>query len=323
MKGKIPNRFILMILFFGFSINGFSWGFFAHQQINKMAVFCLPPELFGFYKTHIDYITQHAVDPDKRRYMVKEEAAKHFIDMDYYEKILPFDTLPRSFAKAAEKYSKDTLFMYGVVTWNVTWVLKDLTEAFRVKDVDRILKISAEIGHYIADAHVPLHSTSNYNGQQTQQQGIHGFLESRLPELFSSDYDFFVGQATYVDNPLAAVWIAVEGSFACLDSIFGFEKSLQHQFKENQRYSFEHKGRNLIKVYSPEYAKAYHHKLQGMVERRMQVAMLCVASFWYTAWVNAGQPELGSFGSPKNSIEEKLPDLELLFDQKMLGREEY
>ncbi len=315
-------RLCFLVMFFGFSPNCFAWGFFAHQQINKMAVFCLPPELFGFYKTHIDFITEHAVDPDKRRYMVKEEASKHFIDMDYYERALPFDTIPRSFKKATEKYSQDSVFANGVVPWNIGWQLKELTEAFRTKNVDRILKLSAELGHYVADAHVPLHTTSNYNGQQTGQQGIHGFLESRLPELFSDDYDYFIGKATYLESPLEASWQAVEGSFACLDSVFGFEKTLQHQFKENQRYAFEPKGRNLQKVYSKAYAGAYHQKLHGMVERRMQTAVLSVASFWYTAWVNAGQPDMGNFMTPKNLIEEKLPDFEQLPDQKMLGRQE-
>ena len=36
----------------------------------------------------------------------------------------------------------------------------------------------------------------------------------------------------------------------------------------------------------------YHEKLNGMVERRMRAAILMVASVWYTAWVDAGQPDL-------------------------------
>ncbi|MBC7383284.1 MAG: S1/P1 Nuclease [Bacteroidia bacterium] len=298
------------------------WGFYAHQQINKLSVFCLPPELFGFYKLHIDFISQHAVDPDKRRYQVKEEAVKHYIDIDYYEQVLPLDTIPQRFMKAVEKFSKDTLFTYGIVPWNITWVLKDLTEAFKNKDEKRILKLSAEIGHYIGDAHVPLHTTSNYNGQTTQQHGIHGFLESRLPELFAGDYNFFMGKAVYIDDPLRAAWQAVEGSFACLDSVFGFEKQLQGSFKENQRYSFEPKGRNLIKVYSAAYAKAYHQKLNGMIERRMQLAVICVASFWYTAWINAGQPDLSKLINSEKLILESDADTLLSINQKMIGREE-
>ena len=29
-----------------------------------------------------------------------------------------------------------------------------------------------------------------------------------------------------------------------------------------------------------------------MIERRMRQSIFAVASFWYTAWVNAGQPDL-------------------------------
>ena len=64
--------------------------------------------------------------------------------------------------------------------------------AFIEKDSDKILKYSADLGHYIADAYVPLHTTENYNGQLTGQKGIHAFWESRLPELFSEDYNYLV-----------------------------------------------------------------------------------------------------------------------------------
>lgn len=47
-----------------------AWGFYGHRRINRMAVFTLPPAMFGFYKRHIDYITDHATDPDSRRYAV-------------------------------------------------------------------------------------------------------------------------------------------------------------------------------------------------------------------------------------------------------------
>jgi len=60
-----------------------AWGFFGHKRINRMAVFTLPPELVGFYKYHIEYITEHAVDPDKRRYAVEGEAPRHYIDIDH------------------------------------------------------------------------------------------------------------------------------------------------------------------------------------------------------------------------------------------------
>ncbi len=72
-----------------------AWGFWAHKRINRLAVFTLPPEMIVFYKDNIEYISEHAVDPDKRRYATVDEAPRHFIDIDRYG-AYPFEELPRS-----------------------------------------------------------------------------------------------------------------------------------------------------------------------------------------------------------------------------------
>ena len=61
------------------------WGFFAHQKINQMAVFLLPPEMMGFYKKNLDYVQEASVNPDRRRYAIAEEAPRHYIDMEEYK----------------------------------------------------------------------------------------------------------------------------------------------------------------------------------------------------------------------------------------------
>ena len=268
------------------------WGFWGHQRINHMAVFCLPPEMVGFYKKNIDFVTEHSVDPDKRRYSDKEEAPRHYIDIDHFG-THPFDSMPRAWRDAVARYSEDTLKAYGIVPWHIQIMLSRLTEAFKNKEQDQILKMSAELGHYVADAHVPLHTTENYNGQLSNQKGIHGFWESRLPELFGEDYDFFVGRAVYVKKPLEDSWRIVRESNAALDSVLRFEAELNKRFPEDKKYTYEQRGKNNVKIYSEEYSSEYHKMLSGMVERRMQAATLAVASYWYTAWVNAGKPDLG------------------------------
>ena len=50
-----------------------------------------------------------------------------------------------------------------------------------------------------------------------------------------------------------------------------------------------------------------------MVERRMRLAIISVASFWYTAWVNAGQPDLTDLAKQKFS-EADLKEFEKLND---------
>lgn len=304
----------------------YSWGFFGHKKINRMAVFTLPPEMIGFYKKNIEYITEHAVDPDKRRYSTEGEAQRHYIDIDHYVHSGedPFEVVPKSWTKAVEKFTEDTLQAYGIVPWHVNVMVMRLTKAFEEKNIDKILRYSADLGHYIGDSHVPLHTTENYNGQQTNQKGIHGFWESRIPELKSKDYDYFVGRAVYVENILDDEWQTVKESFAAKDSVLELEAQLNSTFPSDRKYAFENRGSVVMKTYSEEYSNAYNDMLNGMVERRLTQSIIKVGSYWYTAWVNAGQPNLNELLEKKTSQQLAEEDLELnkLFEtNKIKGRE--
>ena len=140
MKSKITIWGVLFSVLLVFPIQTLnSWGFFGHIRINKMAVFTLPPEMIGFYKRYIDYISEHAVDPDKRRYASAVEAPRHYIDIDHYGEH-PFDSMPRRWNDAVDKYSEDTLQAYGIVPWHIEIIYKRLVYAFIEKDSDKILK---------------------------------------------------------------------------------------------------------------------------------------------------------------------------------------
>lgn len=270
----------------------YCWGFYAHKQINYYAVFLLPPQMMVLYKPQIDFLSIHAVDPDKRRYILPAEAPRHYIDIDRYGKDA-FLQLPHRWDSAQKKFSADTLNAHGIVPWWIQTMLLRLTNAFKEKNQAKILKLSAEIGHYIADAHVPLHASSNHNGQLTNQRGIHGFWESRLPELLAEkEWDFFIGKADYINNPANFIWKRVAESAAAADTVLGYEKKLSDQTPSDRRFAFEERNGLLVRQYAAGYARAYDGMMKGMVERRMRQSIYAVASFWYTAWVNAGQPDL-------------------------------
>lgn len=303
-------------LFFG------GWGFYAHRQINRLAVFTLPPEMIGFYKKNIEFITEAAINPDRRRFAVVDEAPRHYIDIDHFGDSA-LHKMPRYWKEAVEQYSEDTLKAYGILPWHINIMYYRLRDAFMVKDPSRILSLSADLGHYIADAHVPLHTTENYNGQLTGQEGIHAFWESRLPELFSTEYDFFVGKAEHLKNPQLAAWKAIETSHHYLDSVLALEKNLSEKFGE-KKYSFEVKGKQMAKVYSREFSQAYHEALSGMVERQMRGAIKMIGDFWYTAWADAGQPDLKTlikYTPTEEELQVRRKELEAWKQQQLKARE--
>lgn len=364
------------------------WGFYGHRLINRLAVYTVPAPLVKLYKKNIDYLAEHAVDPDKRRYATKHEGVRHYIDIDVWGD-RPFEEVPRELYRAVVKYGdfklineEDTLAVSKQISgdsmiWNmadgsqVIWPLRDfhqvfrqafmpqyyedvwltpknaldtlssisgrlpdqynevwtidnfssqgilpfhlermqyrLRKAFEAKDKATILRLSAEYGHYIGDAHVPLHTTVNYNGQLTDQVGIHAFWESRIPELFAeSQYDFLVGTASYVDDVKSYVWQMVADSHAELDSVLLIEKELSHTYPSDKQYCYDERLSRTIRIQCPEYAAAYQARMGTMVERRMQASIKAIGDLWYTAWVDAGMPDVDEL---EGSIPDTIPQI--------------
>jgi len=267
------------------------WGFWAHRRINRLAVLRLPEEMQFFYKKNIDYLTENAVNPDRRRYAVVGEAERHFIDLDVYGDSA-LQILPKYWPDAVKKIGEDSLRKHGIVPWHLQTAAFQLTEAFKAKDAGRILRLSADLGHYVADAHVPLHTTRNYNGQLTSQEGIHAFWESRLPELFAEDYELWIGETKYLDKITDEIWNVVAASHTASDSVFLFEKELTKTFEPDKKFSYELRNNVLTRTYSKEFSERYHQMLKGQVQRRMKASVKMVGDMWYTCWVNAGQPDL-------------------------------
>jgi len=280
-----------------------AWGFYAHSLINRLAVFSLPEEMIGFYKPQIQYITENAVNPDRRRYAVEGEAEKHYIDLDYYGDSA-LQKLPKYWNEAVEKYSEDSLRMNGIGPWSAYFVFLNLTKAFETKNSNAILRLSADLGHYLADLNVPLHTTVNYNGQLTNQIGIHGFWESRVPELQAKDYPLWIGQAEYVEKPQLAIWDAVAAAHTQVDSVLMIEKELTKNFSPDQKFSYEERNNLTVRVYSREFTEAYAAALDNQIERQMKKSIKMIADFWFTAWVNAGQPDLNTFSKELGEEEE-------------------
>ena len=163
--------------------------------------------------------------------------------------------------------------------------------------------MSAGLGHYLANANVPLHTSINHDGQLTNQQGSYGFWESQLPEDFGDRYKFNVPPAIYIDKITSATWQIIKHSHSLADSLLTIERNLKDGFPKNKIFTTDSSGQILTNrfkqpVHSPEYAAAFHDALNGMVQHQMRHAISDIANFWYTAWVNAVKPDLNSLDDP-------------------------
>ncbi len=273
-----------------------SWGVIGHERINRAAVMALPKPLLTFFYNHIDFITQESTVPDLRRNVLndKMEPPRHYFDMENFGDVATF---PKTMDEAKLKYDEKFLTKNGILPWHIQDLMVKLTKAFKEKRKNEILFIAGDLGHYIADGHMPLHTSDNHDGQNTNQKGIHSLWESRLPELFAKDYKFNVPQGVYLENVEKATWDMIFDTHSLVEPLLAIDKKLRTATPENKIFVTDASG-VIVKnkyggtMYSDEYAKQLHADMNGMVQQQMRKAITVTASFWYTAWVNAGKPDL-------------------------------
>lgn len=282
-----------------------SWGFLVHRTVNQLAVYQLPKKLQPFFYQNLDYIVKYSIRPDERRSSDKTEATKHFIDLEAYGDST-VRTMPLKWDDAAQRYSKDTLLKYGYVPYWVVEMKNKLTNAFRLHNKDSILFYATDLGHYIGDANVPLHTTINYDGQLTGQKGLHALWESVVPELTIEQFNLAgKKKAKYLKHPEKAIWEAVHHANSLLPEVFGAEKEVSKDFTEATKYRIQQRNGREVKYYTRDFALAYAQRLQPSINGQLLRAANLMADFWYTAWVDAGKPGLQDLLPQALTAEEK------------------
>lgn len=287
----------LFVLLISVSIS-VSWGIVGHERINKAAVLLLPKPLQLFFYNHIDFITQEATVPDIRKHTLKykDENPRHYMDVENFG---AWDSIPRNFEEVQKKHDAKFLASNGILPWYINEMTDKLTQAFKDKDRAKILFLAADLGHYIADAHMPLHTSANHDGQLTNQKGIHALWESRLPELFAKNYMFTPKPIQYIENIHAHTWDMIAQSHQLVTPLLSADKQLRTSLPENQIFKMDDKGQiekskyNAAK-FSDLYALQLHNALNGMVESQLKKAAAELSNYWYTAWVNAGKPDVST-----------------------------
>jgi hypothetical protein len=264
----------------------FAWGFDAHRFITEQAIALLPPELRAFYESRKAFIVERSIDPDLWRSAgFDQETPHHFLDLDYQAYgAYPFEALPREYDAAVQKFGRATVEAQGTLPWRTQEIYGNLRRGFAGLNgptpsayaLDDVAFFSAIISHYIADGHVPLHAIVNYDGQLTNQQGVHSRWEAELFERYRDRLKLVPPPVKSIQGPRDFMFDVLLASNRAADEILSADKKAAD-------------GRDF---YDDGYFEAFSRGALPLFERRMSEAISAVASVIVGAWEEAGRPAL-------------------------------
>ena len=266
-----------------------AWGFEAHKFIVSRAIDILPEPLRPFFEANRAFIVERAIDPDLwRNAGFAEEPPNHFLDFDAYG-AYPFKDLPRNYDDALRKYGIDELRENGMLPWRTYEIAGRLVRGFEALHKNGqyaesdIRFFSAIIGHYVADAHVPLHAVLNYNGQLTGQTGLHYRWEGEL---------FVRNEKQLVIQPGPLKRIGNERDFI-------FDTLLDSSQLADDVLAADLKAIGNRDVYDDAYFATFFTLTRPILEKRLNDAITAVASMITSAWEQAGKPTLSATPKPR------------------------
>jgi hypothetical protein len=247
------------------------WGNTGHKFVNFNAVVHLPSSMSPIAAQQA-FLRDHASDADYRKSADTAEAPRHFIDLESYP---DFSHLTPDLGSLIATYGWVTVKEIGILPWATVWAMDSLTAQFRRRDWTRAYQTAADVGHYVADGHQPLHCTVNYDGASTGNSGIHSRYETGM-----------INQASLVAVHDSARYVADRYAFI-----------LDYLLRANLLVDSIMQGDNSAKVATgwngsgqapASYYSALWQYCQGFTQRLLQESTLALASLWYTAWVDAG-----------------------------------
>lgn len=289
MKRKYLIVFLSII-----GVISISWGSLIHRTIHQLAVYQLPKPMQSFFHENMKYLVENAPRPDTRRNTDSSEAPRHFIDLEAYGDSAAWK-MPMVWETAISIYSIDSLLEYGYVPYHIMTMQERLTKAFRKLEKDSILFYAVDLAHYIGDANVPLHTTLNYDGQLTNQHGLHSLWESMIPEIHIAEYKLYSDhKAKYISDPAKEVWACIRRAHKLLPGVFGKEVEATKEFTGSTKYRIQVRRGKEVKSYTSAFAKTYNQKLGQTINQQLLYSVKMIGDFWYTAWVDAGRPDLSS-----------------------------
>jgi hypothetical protein len=252
-----------------------AWGANAQRLIANKAVDILPPELRGFYEANRVRITASVSDPIESALKNPNEARYHVLLLNRYSPF-PFDSLPRNYKAALNKFGRAKLEANGLLPWQVGVYSARLTEAFRNHDWAAVRQNSAVLAYYVAETQDPFDTTDTSDPRTGSAPGIQGRFSSSLVERYSLFFPMRPNDAFYIKDP-------TDNAFEdCLSA---------HAWLEIIKLA-DLRARAGLGDYTDEYYDRFYNQAGAVLIRQLSDAATQVGSYWLTSWTNAGKPAL-------------------------------
>ncbi len=266
-----------------------AWGLDVHRMITGHAIDRLPAEIKPFFIDHKAFIAERSVDPDLWRVMdLKsvwgDEPPNHFLDIDFEEGTKPpFANVPRDYDEYVKKYGIGPTTRYGRIPWRAEEIYNRLVTT--MADIgkpnlpfagDNARYLVAVLAHYIEDAHQPFHGALNYDGQITNQRGIHSRFETQMVMRNAQAWKWTPEPVTHITDFKAFMFQTIIDSQQLVETVLAADLKATEgrEFYDDAYFAMLLKGAGPV------------------AERRMNQAATAVASAVYSAWIDAGKPAL-------------------------------
>lgn len=270
-----------------------AWGMDVHRLITEQAIERLPDEIKPLFIRHKAFIAEHSVDPDLWRVadlkgVWGDEPPNHFLDIDFEEgSTPPFANVPRDYDEYVKKYGIGPATRYGRLPWRAEEIYNRLVESMKQLGrpdapyaADNARYLLAVLAHYIEDAHQPLHGALNYDGQMTNQRGIHARFETQMILRNRSAW-------TWTPQPVQVITDFRDFMFTTIiDSQQLVAPLLAADLKAAEGREF----------YDDEYFAILMQEAGPLAQRRMNESATAVASAAWSAWIAAGRPAIPDEG---------------------------
>jgi hypothetical protein len=260
------------------AISSFGWGQNAERLITNKAIDTLPDEMQSFFGANRQSLVRHVTDPDESESKNPAEAHNDFIQLDHYGQF-PFGALPRSYNAAVAKFGKKSLETYGLLPWTIGLYSEKLTEALRSHNWDEAKLFAALLAHYVAAAHDPFKSTVNSDGALADQPGVNQRFGDGLVDRYELFFFVKPNEAAFVRDPT--------------EHAFGMALSA-HSWLENVLLA-DRRAHQGLADYGDDYYDRFYAQAGAVLIRQFSDAATDVGSYWMTAWINAGRPQLPAY----------------------------